>query len=124
MLISLAVAFVFTPWLYFKVLRRHEHAGEQHDAAGDGLYRLFRRMVGPFLNGDQGRRHRRTLALAVLGLIVASVSLAAVQLVVLKMLPFDNKSEFQVVVDMPEGTTVEQTARVLSELGRYLATVP
>ncbi|MFA7095399.1 MAG: efflux RND transporter permease subunit [Gammaproteobacteria bacterium] len=124
MLISLAVAFVFTPWLYLKVLRRHEHTEGQHAAGGDRLYGLFRRVVGPFLNGDRGRRHRRKLALAVLGLIIASVSLAAVQLVVLKMLPFDNKSEFQVVVDMPEGTTVEQTARVLSELGRYLATIP
>lgn len=56
-------------------------------------------------------------------LIGGSVSLAYFQLVVLKMLPFDNKSEFQVIVDMPEGTTLEQTARVLGELGRYLSTV-
>ncbi len=57
-------------------------------------------------------------------MIGGSVSLAYFQLVVLKMLPFDNKSEFQVIVDMPEGTTLEQTARVLGELGRYLSTVP
>ncbi len=57
-------------------------------------------------------------------MIGGSVGLAYFQLVVLKMLPFDNKSEFQVIVDLPEGTTLEQTARVLGELGRYLGTVP
>jgi multidrug efflux pump subunit AcrB len=57
-------------------------------------------------------------------LIALSVALPATGLVLLKMLPFDNKSEFQVVVDMPAGTPVERTAAVLHELGAYLATVP
>jgi len=61
---------------------------------------------------------------AVVALIGFSIALPAVGLVLLKMLPFDNKSEFQVVVDMPAGTPVEQTAAVLHELGRHLATVP
>jgi multidrug efflux pump subunit AcrB len=56
-------------------------------------------------------------------LITASVALVVTKSVVLKMLPFDNKSEFQVVLDMPEGTSLEQTARVLDELGDYLGTV-
>ena len=60
----------------------------------------------------------------VAALIAVSLVLPAVGLVQLKMLPFDNKSEFQVVVDMPAGTPVEQTAAVLHELGHYLATVP
>ncbi len=164
MLISLAVAFVFTPWLTYKVLRRvvekhppspptplpegegshapspletsnhpgadappllvqgGEHAEDQ-DKREDFAHRLFRRVVGPFLRGRRGRPLRWVLGFGVLLLIGGSVSLAYFQLVVLKMLPFDNKSEFQVIVDMPEGTTLEQTARVLGELGRYLATV-
>jgi multidrug efflux pump subunit AcrB len=143
MLISLAVAFVFTPWLTYKVLRRvvERHSATPHLRGGrrehcaltpdpspgtmqeDFSHRLFRRVVGPFLRGRQGRPLRWLLGLSVLLLIGGSVSLAYFQFVVLKMLPFDNKSEFQVIVDMPEGTTLEQTARVLGELGRYLGTV-
>ena len=138
MLISLAVAFVFTPWLTYKVLHRanspsnHPGAdappllGQGGENAGteDFAHRLFRRVVGPFLRGRQGRPLRWLLGIAVLVMIGGSISLAYFQLVVLKMLPFDNKSEFQVIVDMPEGTTLEQTAWVLGELGRYLTTVP
>ncbi len=136
MLISLAVAFVFTPWLTYKVLRGRGEASDmppsspveegqgEGKASEDFAHRLFRRVVGPFLRGQQGRPLRWLLGLAVLAMIGGSISLAYFQLVVLKMLPFDNKSEFQVIVDMPEGTTLEQTARVLGELGRYLATVP
>ena len=58
------------------------------------------------------------------GLIGLSVLLPATGLVLLKMLPFDNKSEFQVVVDMPVGTPLEETAATLHDLGAYLATVP
>ncbi len=124
MLISLAIAFVVTPWLANKLLAGKHHPGADEIQTESRLYRLFRRYVGPFLNGAAGAPRRRKLTIIVLGLILLSVGLAGVKLVVLKMLPFDNKSEFQVVVDMPEGTTVEQTARVLNELGAYLATVP
>ena len=139
MLISLAVAFVFTPWLTYKMLRRvaqkHSPSPPTPLAGGEGVgaeneteredfaHRFFRRVVGPFLRGGRGRPLRWLLGIGVLLLIGGSVGLAHVQLVVLKMLPFDNKSEFQVIVDMPEGTTLEQTARALGELGRYLATV-
>ena len=126
MLISLAVAFIFTPWLTYKALKnvRHHHKPEiepdEHDQNSLGV-RLFRVLLGPFL---RSAFWRFVLGLLVIGLIGASISLAYVQLVVLKMLPFDNKSEFQVIVDMPEGTPVEQTARVLGELGRFVATIP
>lgn len=128
MLISLAVAFIVTPWLTYKVLRNAKHPAA-HDVAAEGhgngrLYRLFKKYVGLFLEGNAGRARRWGLFGGIMLLIVISISLAAVKLVVLKMLPFDNKSEFQVVVDMPEGATVEQTARVLGELGAYLSTVP
>jgi multidrug efflux pump subunit AcrB len=67
---------------------------------------------------------RLKLAIAVVLLILGSVSLAYFQLVVLKMLPFDNKSEFQIIVDMPLGTPLEETARVLREIGSELAQEP
>ena len=128
MLISLAVAFIVTPWLTYKVLRnaKHVHAPDitANDQDDNRLYRGFKKYIGGFLKGNAGRSRRWGLFGVIMLLIVISVGLAAVKLVVLKMLPFDNKSEFQVVVDMPEGTTVEQTARVLNELGVYLATVP
>ena len=80
--------------------------------------------MSPFLDPHKGRRNRWYLLAGILLLIVLSLGLGAVKLVVLKMLPFDNKSEFQVIVDMPEGTSVEQTARVLDELSRQIETVP
>jgi multidrug efflux pump subunit AcrB len=125
MLISLAVAFVVTPWLTFQVMRRAKQKHGTHTEVGDGkVYRLFRRVLGPFLHGRQGRGKRWLLGGVILVLIGGSMALVVTEHVVLKMLPFDNKSEFQVVVDMPEGTPVEQTAHVLEQLGQYLSTVP
>ncbi len=123
MVISLAVAFVVTPWMS-NVMLKNVHLHHAEEGQDGWLYRLFKGGLGPFLCGDGGRKRRLGLWAGVLVLIVGSVSLAYFKLVVLKMLPFDNKSEFQVVVDMPEGTSVEQTARVMSELGAYLSTVP
>jgi multidrug efflux pump subunit AcrB len=123
MLLSLAIAFVVTPWLALRLVK----AVAPHGAAGEGgggrLERFFVRVLGPFVTAARAARNRRLLGAAVLALILGSVSLAGVKLVVLKMLPFDNKSEFQVVVDMPAGTPVEITAAVLHDLGAALATV-
>ncbi len=128
MLISLAVAFVITPWLTYKVMRgqeaHHQAIPAGESSAGSGFERLVRRLLTPFLRADAGRAARRWLALGIVALMVASVGLAGLKLVVLKMLPFDNKSEFQVVVDMPEGSPPEQTARVMQDLARYIASVP
>lgn len=77
----------------------------------------------PFLIGDGAKRARRKLWLAVLLLVGAATAMPVVQWVVLKMLPFDNKSEFQLVLDMPEGATLEQTERTLLAVGRELAKV-
>jgi len=136
MIISLAVAYVVTPWLTYKVLRRQAeqyahaapaggHGGHEGESASEGLLKLFNRLLRPFL-GDSRRKKVNRLALWVgtLVLILGSVSLAYFQLVVLKMLPFDDKSEFQVVLDMPEGTSLERTGRVLGEMADYLKTVP
>ena len=122
MLISLAIAFIVTPWLAARLLR---HAPPQAEAAGgEKLHALFTRILEPFLVGKRGARNRTKLWIVIVALILGSISLAAFKLVVMKMLPFDNKSEFQVVVDMPVGTPLEQTARVLRDIGDYLATVP
>ncbi|MES9885485.1 MAG: efflux RND transporter permease subunit, partial [Candidatus Sedimenticola sp. 6PFRAG1] len=87
-------------------------------------FRFFDRIMRPFLAGRPGRAKRWVLLTGIMILIAGSVSLVATKSVVLKMLPFDNKSEFQVVLDMPEGTSLEQTARVLSEMGSYISEVP
>ena len=127
MFISLAVAFVVTPWLAGKLMKGAGHAAEAGSPAPDKLTRkleaLFRRIMTPLLDPHTGGRARAKLWFGVLLAIALSVSLAVVQLVVLKMLPFDNKSEFQVVLDMPVGTPVERTAEVLREIGDELAKV-
>ncbi len=125
MLISLAIAFSVTPWLsrlWMKQGAVHD-APQSHGLAGR-FAPLFERIFRPLLDDNRGTRNRRLLGLGVGGLIAVSVALPALGLVLLKMLPFDNKSEFQIVVDMPAGTPVEQTAAVLHALGRHLATVP
>jgi multidrug efflux pump subunit AcrB len=80
--------------------------------------------IGIFVLNCAARFWRWMLLLLMIALIAASVGLGMMKLVVLKMLPFDNKSEFQVVVDIPEGTSLEHTAGLLRELGSYLVTVP
>ncbi|OGT91872.1 MAG: multidrug transporter AcrB [Gammaproteobacteria bacterium RIFOXYA12_FULL_61_12] len=125
MLISLVVAFVVTPWMTYKGLRGvHAHAGHIADAGESSLERFFGRVINPFLIGRGGHRNRWKLLGGIMLLILLSIALALGKLVVLKMLPFDNKSEFQVVVDMDEGTSLEQTARVVGDLGAYLRTLP
>ena len=128
MLLSLAIAFVITPWLALRLLyhgRAVAHAvPASADRLGAWLARSFSRVMTPFLRGDGGRRHRWLMAAGIGLAIVLAVALAPLKLVVLKMLPFDNKSEFQVVVDMPTGTPVERTAALLRELGAEVARVP
>lgn len=120
MLISLAVAFIITPWLS-RLWLRHAH---HEDALTKKIAPVFTRIFNPFLSEPKGKKNRRKLGLLVLGIIVISLTLPAAKLVVMKMLPFDNKSEFQVVVDMPAGTPPETTASVLRAMTAYLATVP
>ena len=123
MLISLAVAFVFTPWMYRRLFLRDDHAPTAKQE-GAGLQRFFTRVMTPFLRQDAGRRNRWKLLGVLLGLIAASFALVGLRAVIMKMLPFDNKSEFQVLVDMPEGTPLEETQRVLLALADHVRTVP
>ena len=128
MVLSLAIAFVVTPWLARLWMKQHSGQAEEGHAQPSGMARritpLFTRIFTPLLDERRGGRNRALLGLGVALLIAISVALPATGLVLLKMLPFDNKSEFQVVVDMPAGTPVERTAAVMHELGAYLATVP
>ena len=131
MVISLAIAFIVTPWLALKLTDDgSKDGGKKVEGAHHGsrtsrwVEAFFVKRLTPFLNREQGAKNRRKLWIGVAAAILLASSLATVKLVILKMLPFDNKSEFQVVVDMPVGTPLEQTARVLREIGAYLATVP
>ena len=131
MLLSLAIAFVITPWLssmWMKPSVAHaqeaQHAQGGHSGLNAKLEPLFEKVFKPLLDTQSGGRNRKLLGLGIAGLIALSLVLPATGLVMLKMLPFDDKSEFQVVVDMPAGTPLEKTAAVMRELGGYLATVP
>ncbi|UCV09068.1 efflux RND transporter permease subunit [Dechloromonas denitrificans] len=122
MAISLAVAFVVTPWLAGKLMKSHAGGHVPPVSKLDSqLDSTFRKLLTPFLDPLKGAAMRLKLGIAIGLLILGSVSLAYFQLVVLKMLPFDNKSEFQVILDMPVGTPLEETARVLHEIGSELA---
>ncbi len=122
MLISLGIAFVLTPWLA-RIWLKPSHAAGTGSASGK-IQRFFDRMFTPFLAAHGGAARRLKLWLAVLALIALSVLLPVLKLVVLKMLPFDNKSEFQIVLDMPAGTPLERTAAVLSEMTAQLSAQP
>jgi multidrug efflux pump subunit AcrB len=124
MLISLGVAIVFTPWLSRRLLGALQPVPGGHDAGQARLDRFAAVVLGKFLSGAASRKYRHRLYAGIGVAILLAISLAAVQWVVMKMLPFDNKSEFQIVVDMPEGTALETTARVLDELAAAVATVP
>ncbi|MCB1960065.1 MAG: efflux RND transporter permease subunit, partial [Rhodocyclaceae bacterium] len=125
MFISLVVAFVVTPWLAQKMLKSadaHGHSGE--DPLTRRLSGFFGAVMRPLLDEGRGRRNRGLLWQGVVALIAGAVSLAAVKLVVLKMLPFDDKSEFQILLDMPVGTPLEVTAQVLQEIGAEVGRSP
>lgn len=117
-LFSLLVAFIVTPWAGLRLLKR---AGGHHEQSEGRLTRLYRQVMGRLIHDA---RWRYGFLAAVVILLLVSVSLFAVKAVRVKMLPFDNKSEFQIIIDMPEGTTLEQTAAVTREIGGYIQTVP
>ncbi len=126
MLFSLVVAFVVTPWLTLRVMGRHgghapEDGGHGPSKADLRIERLYTGIMQPLI-GNGGRRTVALLTVAVL--LAASVGLMFVRAVRVKMLPYDNKSEFQVIVDMPEGTTLEATAAAAKDLAAAVRTLP
>ena len=120
MLFSLAVAFIVTPWAAFRIFRsRHVEARARREARGPLDAPL------PPRHGGAGRRARPPAGASSrssLLLFVGSAGLVGVGLVKVKMLPFDNKSEFQVMVDHPEGTPLEVTLETARQMSAYLAT--
>lgn len=124
MLFSLLVALTLTPYFGYRFLRareqRQQAADEQRSAPAleeSKIYRAYARLVTPFL---ESRRRRWVFMLALTAVLLSSFVLFFTKSVPVKMLPFDNKNEFQVVIDMPEGTTLERTAAVARELGQYI----
>jgi multidrug efflux pump subunit AcrB len=119
MLFSLLVALIGAPWLAYRLLRGE--GGKEYVLEETLSYRLYQRLLEPILN--DARRSRMALAGGALLLLIAG-GLVLVRVVKVKMLPFDNKSEFQVIVDMPEGTTLERTAAVTRDIVEYVKTIP
>ncbi|HEX3248111.1 MAG TPA: efflux RND transporter permease subunit [Pyrinomonadaceae bacterium] len=119
MIFSLLVAFIVTPWASLRLLKRHDtHESKSKEG---WTTRIYRRFMGRLIH--EARWRYGFLALVAL-LLLLFFSLVVLKFVRVKMLPFDNKSEFQVIVDMPEGSTLEQTAAVTREISDYVRTVP
>jgi multidrug efflux pump subunit AcrB len=122
MLFSLFIAFVISPWAALRMLARakpsHAEAEEQEEG---WTTRVYRRIMMPLL---VDARKRFAFLAGVVALLMLVMLLPLLKVVRVKMLPFDNKSELQVIVDMPEGTTLEQTARVTREVARRVAQEP
>ena len=122
MLFSLIVAFVVSPWAALRLLRHYAGEGGRatHEAEG-WTTRLYRRMMNPLI---LNARRRWMFLGGVVVLWLAAAAFVPLKWVRVKMLPFDNKSEFQVIIDMPDGTPLEQTTRVAQALGGYLGQQP
>ncbi len=124
MLFSLIVAFVVSPWAALRLLRHYASEGDraihEHDVEG-WTTRLYRRIMNPLILDP---RRRWMFFGGVVVLLLAAVAFVPLKWVRVKMLPFDNKSEFQVMIDMPDGTPLEQTTRVAQALGGYLGQQP
>ena len=123
MLLSLVVAFTVTPWATYHLLRNHVrgHGGAEEGIREGLVVRTYRRVASWFL---ASRKRSFVLLLAVALSFLGSIGLAGLGFVPLKMLPFDNKSEFQVVVDAPEGTPLEETDRAITDLMRECLAIP
>jgi multidrug efflux pump subunit AcrB len=120
MFFSLLVAFIVTPWASVRMIKQDGQGGHEEVHKEDWSIRLYRKVMDPLLHKPVIRWGFLAM---VTGLLIASCALVGVGLVRVKMLPFDNKSEFQVILDMPETATLEETAAAAMEMGEYLKTV-
>jgi multidrug efflux pump subunit AcrB len=129
MLFSLIIAFTVTPWAATHILKRKKVAeasgtddGHADDHAPDDFFtRLYHRIMEPLLASASARL---IFFVVIISLLLAACSMVSFGLVKVKMLPFDNKSEFQVILNMPEGSTLEQTSRVALEMGEAIRRDP
>ena len=129
MLFSLIIAFTVTPWAATHILKRKkvdsvsgvddEHADDH--APDDFFTRLYHRIMDPLLSNGSARL---LFFVVIVSLLLATCSMVYFGLVKVKMLPFDNKSEFQVILNMPEGSTLEQTSRVALEMAEAIRKDP
>ncbi|MRR15238.1 MAG: efflux RND transporter permease subunit [Deltaproteobacteria bacterium] len=120
MVFSLLVAFIVSPWLAYIVLKNVRHRPEK-EGQRRGLAGFYEKALGPLVDV---RKKRITAFFVILTFLLLSFVLVPLKQVTMKMLPFDNKSEMQVIIDMPEGRTLEETAALSRELTEYLKTVP
>jgi multidrug efflux pump subunit AcrB len=127
MLFSLLIAFMVTPWAAIRVLRwgnglkRLESHGGDNEAKEDFFTRIYRRYMGALISSA---KRRWEFLGAIVVLLLLAMGTVAAGWVKVKMLPFDNKSEFQVILNMPEGTSLERTAQVCREIGQEVAKDP
>lgn len=119
MVFSLLIAFIVSPWLGYKALKNARAATEKTE--GPGLSAFYSGIMTPLM---ESRKKRFAALSAVLVMLALAMLLVPLKKVAVKMLPFDNKSEVQVIIDMPESSTLEETARCARALGEYLRTVP
>jgi multidrug efflux pump subunit AcrB len=120
MLWSLLIAFVVTPWASVRILGRGTGKTHSHDGA-DLFTRVYRRMMGPLI---RSARWRFLFLAGIVALLLAAMALVAVGWVKVKMLPFDNKSELQIVLNMPEGSALERTTQAAREIAQAIRGEP
>jgi multidrug efflux pump subunit AcrB len=127
MMLSLIVALTLTPYLGYIFLREKEKKGVGHKQSkpvileDSRIYKIYRSFIRPLL---ETRWKRWAFILSIVVILLGSMMLFYTKSVALKMLPFDNKNEFQVVIDMPEGTTLEKTQAVAKDIASYVSTQP
>jgi multidrug efflux pump subunit AcrB len=137
MFFSLAIAFIVTPWASIRILRWGKkyscltegeacvvEGGEQHsrfEHEEDFFTRIYRRVMGPLI---ADRKWRYVFLASIVGLLLGAMGLMGIGWVKVKMLPFDNKSEFQIILNMPEGSALEDTAQCAREIAAAVRVEP
>ncbi len=127
MMLSLIVALTLTPYLGYIFLREKESKGKHAPESkpmrleDSRIYKIYKASINPLL---ESRWKRWTFILSIVVILLGSMMLFYTKSVALKMLPFDNKNEFQVVIDMPEGTTLEKTQAVAKDIAEYVSRQP
>lgn len=123
MLLSLFIALTITPYLGYHFLKKKGAAQIEEENGFDThkIYRIYRKIEQPFLESS---RKRKWLFVGMIVLLLISVSAFFFKWVAVKMLPFDNKNEIQLVIDMPAGSTMEQTNAATRDIAQYVKTVP
>ena len=121
MLFSMLIAFIVTPYFAFRFMKGESHHGKNEEPEDSKLTAFYRRWMGRLIHE---KKLRYGFLTSVVVLLFLSCSLIYFKAVTVKMLPFDNKNELQVIIDAPDGTPLEQTARMTREMGDALRTVP